>query len=262
MKPRWREGIMNLSAPPPLRFMVAAVLIVSVLAIARWVRARSAERESRRALLPTGDRALELFVPHAQGAVVLDGDQDDPGWRGETGRTGAFVSSDGVTAARPYSQGRFVWGDGYLYVSLYAADQDIRARHETADGPVWLDDSFHMVFSDGSTEHSFDLSPLGTLTDGERKADAGPPGARRPFDYRWNSGAHVSHELDGTPNNPADEDEEWLIEMAIPFEALGMKGEPGERIGLQMKRCDVLKSGQRLCGTWGGDNQRGVLILK
>lgn len=203
----------------------------------------------------------ELHVPHAKGAIVLDGDMDDPGWLRESARTNAFTGADGEPA-RPYSDARFVYGDGVLYVGLYAADEDIRAKQEGLDAPVWTDDSFHLVFTDGTTEHSFDLSPTGTLADGERKVGSVGPGGTHPFDFRWNSGAHVSHEMDGTLNHPGDDDEEWLIEMAIPLDALGLKGERGERIGVAVHRCDTFHTGVRSCGSWGEGERRGVLVLE
>jgi Carbohydrate family 9 binding domain-like len=244
---------------PRVLLLVAANVVVFAVGAAfgaRWVRPAHANGR-----LPTGASALELPVTHAQGSITLDGDTDDPGWQGAVARTGGFVDADGALA-RPHTEAKVAWGDGYLYVELYAADQDIHASHEVADGPVWESDSFHLVFSDGTTEHSFDVSPLGTLTDGERKVAVAAPGSPRPFDYRWNSGAHVSHELDGTPDRSGDEDEEWVIEMAIPFDALGLAGQKGERIGLSMHRCDQLKSGQRSCGSWGEGDRRGVLVLE
>jgi len=202
----------------------------------------------------------ELHVPHPHGPIVLDGDMDDPGWLNGCARTGAFVTAGG-DQVRPYSEARFLYGDGVLYVGLYAADEDIHAKLEGLDAPVWTEDSFHVVFSDGTTEHSFDVSPTGTLADGERRVGAVGPGGTHPFDFRWNSGAHVSHEMDGTPNKSTDNDEEWLIEMAIPLEALGLSGQKGERIGVTVRRCDTLRAGVRSCGSWGDGEKPGVLVF-
>ena len=239
-----------------------AALLGTIAGAVHHVRVARARAAAAR-MLPAERDALELRVPHAQGAITLDGD---------TGRRRVApcylparelsVSSDGVNAARPHSEARFVWGDGHLYVEFYAADQDIHANHETADGPVWESDSFHLVLSDGKTEHSFDVSPLGTLTDGERSAAAAVPGSPRPFDYAWNSGAHISHEIDGTPNRTDDDDEEWVIEMAIPFDALGLAGVSGEKLGASIRRCDTLKSGVRSCGSWGDGEKKGLLVLE
>ena len=103
---------------------------------------------------------------------------------------------------------------------------------------------------------------------GERKEGTVAANGSHPFDYRWNSGAHLSRELDGTINKSDDEDEEWVIEMAIPLASLGLEGEKGERIGLSIRRCDTPHArafdptpGVRSCGSWGSGAARGVLVL-
>ena len=79
----------------------------------------------------------------------------------------------------------------------------------------------------------------------------------KSVDDRW----HVQFdELDGTMNLSSDDDEEWVIEMAIPLKALGIRGEKGERVGLTLGRCDSTHRGPRVFAAWGraGD---GVLVL-
>jgi hypothetical protein len=233
--------------------------LVVVVGIALGARAIPRSRPKPPAAILTG-AVTELHVPRAKGGIILNGDMDDPGWLNGCARTNAFLNPDG-TQVRPYSDARFVYGDDVLYVGLYAADEDIHASLHDLDAPVWTEDYFHVVFNDGTTEHSFDLSPIGTLADGERRIGAGGPGGTHPFDFRWNSGAHVSYEMDGTPNKSTDNDEEWLIEMAIPLGALGLRGEKGERIGVSMHRCDTPHSGAHVCGSWGEGARRGVLVF-
>jgi hypothetical protein len=205
---------------------------------------------------PLWPEAVVLRVPHAQGSITLDGDTDDPGWRGPTARTQPFVGADGVTAARPDTEARIVWGDGYLYLNLYAADEDIHATATKPDSLAPGDDDFHLVFTDRTAVRTFDVSPIGVVTDGLQRV-----GSSAPPDLSWDSHAHTSHEVDGTPNRSTDHDEEWVIEMAIPFESLGLRGVPGERIGLSMHRCDTPLDGKRACGSWG-EGKRTVLLLE
>src|SRR5262249_4043320 len=99
-----------------LSLFAAAALSVGAVAGARRVGTSRAHEA-----IPAKEVAgLELHVPHAAGPIVLDGDMDDVGWVKATARTNAFVDGAGAPA-HPYSDARLVWGDGHLYVALYAA---------------------------------------------------------------------------------------------------------------------------------------------
>jgi hypothetical protein len=197
-----------------------------------------------------------LRVPHAPGSLVLDGDTDDPGWLRAPGpaRTGPLLSVGGAVLP-PYSEARLLWGDGQLYLALYAADEDIRARVEPHDGPVGRDDSFRLVFARDGVERAIEVSARGTMTDAIRS-----PGG--PADYAWESGAHVAVDSDGTMNDPSDTDEEWQVEVAIPLRALGIAEEAGEATEFSVSRCDVPATRARTCAAWGQGQPRGVLVLE
>lgn len=185
---------------------------------------------------------------------MADGEVEDAAWAGRLGRTGAFRGPDGADA-RPYSDARFLWSDGKLHVVLYAADEDIRTlKVGAASGQ---EDSFHMVFDDGKLARSLDVSPLGVLTEGSRPS--GSPASAPPAP--WKSGAKLGHDLDGTPDDPKDQDEEWVIEMDVPLASLGLEGRPGERIGLSIERCDTPKKSARTCAGWGSPRP-GTLVLE
>jgi hypothetical protein len=236
-----------------------------VLAAGSWLyrsHARSARAASRAAAalsasVAHGDPVLR--IPHTPGAITRDGDTDDPGWLRPPGpaRTGPFLLDNGVVA-RPNSNTRIVWGDGYLYLSLYAADEDIETRSDQPDGPLEQDDAFRIVLSQPGVEYAIVVSPKAVIADSIRR-DGGD------WDRSWSSGAHASKELDGTINNPNNADEEWGIEMAIPFEAVGMNGERGETIGLSISRCDTPKEMPRVCAGWGegpDGHPRGRIVLE
>jgi HAMP domain-containing protein len=217
--------------------------------------ARAAETLS--ASVARGDPILR--VPHATGAITLDGDTDDPGWLRPPGpaRTGDYVFKNGKPA-RPYSETRIVWSGDYLYLALYASDEDIQSHTEQPDEPNGLDDVFRIVFSDSNAEYAIEVSPRAVITDSIRR-DGGD------WDLGWSSGAHASREIDGTINDPKNTDEEWAIELAVPFESLGMRGEPGENIGMSLSRCDTPKRGTRVCAGWGDgpvDRGRGRIVLE
>ena len=235
----------------------AAALAVTALGVASKVTHRGRPPD-----VPARDAAsaLEMRVPRAAGPITIDGEFEDPGWRGDVART-RLLRSDTGELGRPYSDVRLVWDGELLYLTLYAADEDIRATHTQPDDPVWLEDSFHVLFVRDGVEHTLDVSPLGTLADAERRGDAAGDGGAHPFEYRWQSGARVAHDLDGTPNDASDDDEEWVIELAVPLAALGVPPKPGERIGFAVRRCDVPKHAARTCAGWGDAAAPGTLVL-
>jgi hypothetical protein len=229
--------------------LIAAALVCGTVA---YVGAR---RRAATHVLPIWPNAVEVSVPHLQGSITLDGDTDDPGWKGPSLRTGPFVGADG-TPVHPHTEARAVWGDGFLYMNLYAADEDIRALGSGPDSLDPREDFFHVVFTDRTTTRTFDFNPLGLVTD-----SIAARGNDAPPDRSWNGHVNVSHELDGTPNKPADHDEEWVLEVALPFESLGLEGKPGEKIGLSMSRCDTPRNGKKVCGSWGEAGAPKVLVL-
>ncbi len=199
---------------------------------------------SPRARVASAAPADELLVPHTRGPITVDGEADEPDWTRAPARTGAFVRADG-RAARPVSEARVLWDDANLYLSLYAADEDIRAAKVAADGPVWAGDAFTVeVGSPDGTVHSIAVGPSGIISDA-----AWAPG--RAADHRWQSGAKAAIDLDGTLDDPRDRDEEWVVELAIPFPALGVAPGAEVRLPIALRRCDVHEGGRR-CGTWTG----------
>jgi hypothetical protein len=249
--------------------VVLAVAGVAAIAAGVYARHLLAAR-ARPAPRPAAARSIRgepdfvLHVPHMPGSITLDGDTDDPGWTGTPtpARTHAFLQPNGAPA-RPFSEIRLVWGDGYLYLSLYAADEDIESRTTEPDGPLWLDDSFRVIFTRGDTEYAIETSPRAIITDSIRhKEGAGDGGTWGKWDYAWSSGAHASKEMDGSLNDPRNMDEEWVIEMALPFESLGLDGRPGDTLGFSASRCDTPKGSPRTCSSWGDSTPHGSLVLE
>lgn len=141
---------------------------------------------------------------HAAG-VVVDGDWDEPAW--QAAQRGQFM--DGGALARPSSEVRFVRGGAALYVALYAADEDIEPG-----------DAFDLTVG---TQHVH-VDAAGHVTPAGIVAKVG---------------------LDeGTLGDAHDDDEEWVVELALPVAAAGTP--------VSASRCDVPKDGVRRCGSWSG----------
>jgi hypothetical protein len=146
--------------------------------------------------------------PHAVpsgGPIKIDGELDEPAWNARAHR-GVFLDDTGHQA-RPYSEIRLLAGEHDLYVAVYAADEDIRAA-----------DSFQLQ--------------LGALA-----VTVHPDGATEPK-------LAAAADVDGTVDKPSDDDEEWIVEFAVPYAQLG------DATAFSAKRCDTPKDGKPRCGQW------------
>ncbi len=74
----------------------------------------------------------------------------------------------------------------------------------------------------------------------------------------------VAVDRDGTLNKLGDNDEEWVVEMAVPFAALGVSNpEAGLRLPFSIRRCEVARAGKRACVQLGrGRGTRPLLVLR
>jgi hypothetical protein len=225
----------------------AAAGMAGAIGASRAFRDVAQERAAHSSTLPADDGTSPVLrVPRARASIVLDGDSDDPGWTAPPGpaRTGPFRFASGVRA-RPYADARMVWGDGQLYVLLYAADEDIRSRGER----------FRLTFVRGGQSFALDVAPDGQVRGVVRDEQGAVRG--------WSSGAHASREIDGTLDDPRDRDEEWSVELALPLASLGMKGERGESAVFSVAHCcrQADTSAAGVCGGWG-DPGGGRLVLE
>jgi hypothetical protein len=210
------------------------------------------------AVAPTANRPViadpvALEVPRVAGPVVIDAELEGKKiWEGDTGTTGNFKDSAGQGMV-PYTEAKARWGDGKLYLMLYAGDLDLQGKVRAHDGPVERDDAFHLEFGRGDEVRVISVSVLGTVADALcRPSPTDPTG--RSCDRSWESHARVAVDRDGTLNKIGDNDEEWVIEMAVPLAALGFAdAHAGTRIPFSIHRCEIGHGSSRGCGGWGGE---------
>lgn len=164
-----------------------------------------------------------LVIPQVGAPIRCDGELDEVAWR-TPARTGPFTDAAGNIAS-PYSEARMLRDDDELYLGLYAADEDVRTT-----------DAFVVELS----------SPRGHVTlrfSADGRAVPAKLHARSAID------------VDGSVNAPGDDDEEWLVEAAVPLSAIPFAADGS--VTAAITRCDVTKDGVRRCGSW-----RGVLVRR
>jgi len=187
---------------------------------------------------------FRLAVPHASAAITCDGETNEEDWITIAARTGAFVDAVSQRPSIPHSEARFLWDDKAFYLLLYAAHIDIRACGG-ASGPEPGDDVFFFsVVTDGGVELNAVFSASGAVW-GVVRRDGQP-------EQKWKPSA-LGVESDGTLNDPEDDDEEWVVEAAIPWDILDIRPGRDTVLRIALKRCDTPKFATTRCGSWGED---------
>ncbi len=219
----------------------AVIAVVAACALAAGVRAVVRQPSSPG---PT------LHVPRATAPIHIDAEfEGKKDWEADSGHTGDLQDEHGKGMV-PFTDAKARWGDGYLYLMLYAGDLDIESG-----------DAFHLEIGGGEHIHVIDVSVLGKLVEAVCDSDTPFSVAPGDCDGSWHSRATVAVDRDGTLDHLGDNDEEWVVEMAIPLSALGLDhAGPGTRLPFSVRRCDV-GAGSHACGSWGGGKPRGELIF-
>jgi hypothetical protein len=199
-----------------------------------------------------------LHVPQIRERIAINAEtQGKKAWEGDVGNTGNLVGDEGRGMV-PYTEAKARWGKGQLYFLLYAGDLDLEGRIQRHDGAVEKDDSFRLEFGTADATRVVQVSVLGTVADALCKG----PAASRRCDASWESRARVAVDRDGTMNKIGDNDEEWVVEMALPLSTLGVaRPKDGVRIPFSIRRCEVGQKGMGECGSWGTGEQDGELVL-
>ncbi len=197
--------------------------------------------------LPLGSSAraapVTLQVPLVHDPVRLDGELGERFWSKQSARTGAFVDASG-RPARPFTEVRLAWDGKALRLGLYAADREIVTG-----------DRFRLRLGEGPTARTVFLGPTGHVAGASTALDARLAASM--------NATRLGHDVDGTVDDARDDDEEWVLEVALPLAALGVAPRPGSRLSVEIVREDVGAAAGGVVGrsAWAVPSGRGVFRL-
>ena len=138
----------------------------------------------------------------------------------------------------PHTELRALWSTAGLTLGIYSADEDLRAddgvvvRLQAAAGPI----------------------DVRIPTKGQAGCGAGCELPR---------GLVAAVDVDGTFDNPADDDEEWLVELQVPWAALGLTSAPAS-VQVNVTRTDTPKGTTPRTEAWAcaGPDALGQVVLE
>ena len=182
------------------------------------------------AQLPSGVR--EYDAPKVAAPPAIDGALDDAAWL-TAPWTEPFVDIRGEEWPDPYlaTRARIVWDEDHLYIAAELEEPHLWATLVERDAILYREHDFEVFIDpdgDALDYYELEINALGT------EFDLFLP---RPYqragkaNVAWDmEGLRTAVALDGTLNDPSDEDRGWTVEIAIPWGALRPPQE-GDAIG-------------------------------
>lgn len=165
-------------------------------------------------------------------SLKIDGILDEAAWTAAAW-TNDFRDIEGDLKAKPplKTNAKMLWDDDYFYIAAQIEEPHLWATLTQRDTIIFLDDDFE-VFIDpdgnGLNYYEFELNELNTVWDllmlrPYRDTISGLP----HYVFNWNLPEwKTAVSLQGTLNDPSDEDQGWTVEMAIPWSALEELAQP------------------------------------
>jgi len=160
--------------------------------------------------------------------IVVDGRLDEAAWS-RARPAGAFMQADGSGRALLQTEARLCWDDRNLYVALQCVDTDIWGTLRNRDDPLFNEEVVE-VFLDPTcslTDYfEFELSPHNVMWDAKVGNDW-QSGGSFLTDLEWTcEGWQTAVRVAGTLEDRDDVDQQWTVEMAIPFDQITPDGAP------------------------------------
>lgn len=204
---------------PCRKYRAAAFCLFSVLGSVSFHGVAQAVFRGYEHLLTTPKNYVARYTAVAP---VIDGDLSDPAWAGARW-TADFEDIEGDRQPKPGHRTRvkMVWNDSCLYLAAELEDPHVWASLRQRDAIIYHDNDFEVFLDPTNDTHQYfemEVNALNTLLD----LFLSKPyrnGGQALLTYNAN-GLQSAVTVNGTVNEPADQDRGWTVEMAIPFQAV------------------------------------------
>ena len=159
---------------------------------------------------------------HANVPIHIDGKLDEAAWA-EAPWTEDFLDIQGLSQPRPKfrTRAKLLWDEQYLYIAAELEEPHVWATLTNHDSVIFRDPDFE-VFIDprGETQpyYEFEMNALNTTWD--LRLDKPYMDGGKPHNEWEMPGTKTAVAVNGTLNNPSDQDRAWTVELAFPWKAL------------------------------------------
>jgi hypothetical protein len=158
----------------------------------------------------------------AEEPIHIDGRLDEPSWR-QAPWTEEFVDIEGDVKPRPRfrTRAKMLWDDRYFYVAARLDEPHVWGTLTRHDAVIYQDNDFEVFIDPDGDNHQYyelEINALNTEWDlllSKPYKDQGE--ARNEWEV---PGLKTAVHVEGTLNDPADTDQAWSVELAIPWAVL------------------------------------------
>lgn len=152
--------------------------------------------------------------------IEIDGKADEKSWQ-LSSKSESFVDIEGEEEPRYNTFVKMLWDEQFLYFYARMEEPHIWATLKQRDTVIFYNNDFEIFIDpDGDTHnyYEFEMNALNTVWD---LFLVKPYRESGPVIDSWDiQGLKSAVYIDGSLNNPADEDNFWSVEVAIPWEVL------------------------------------------
>jgi len=153
--------------------------------------------------------------------IELDGKLEDAAWQSAPW-TDDFVDIEGDAKPKPRQRTRakMLWDSQNLYIAAELMETHLQGKLTEHDAVIFQDNDFEVFIDPDGDNHQyveFEMNALNTTWDlllNRPYKDGGKADNGWEFD-----GLKSAVHLDGTLNDPSDQDKGWTLEIAIPWTA-------------------------------------------
>jgi len=155
--------------------------------------------------------------------LVIDGKLDEAAWAAAPW-TEEFVDIEGDAKPKPRfrTRAKMLWDDTYFYIAADLEEPHVWGTITEHDAVIFQDPDFEVFIDPNGDSHEYYEFEMNALNTGWDLFLPKPYKDGGPALNEWEiPGLKTAVHVRGTLNNPADIDEGWSVEIAIPWKVLG-----------------------------------------
>lgn len=155
--------------------------------------------------------------------ILIDGKLDDESWQNAEW-TDSFVDIEGNLKPLPFfdTKAKMLWDENYFYFAAHMEEPHIWATLTARDAVIFYDNDFEIFLDpNGDTHNYYELEVNAFETEWDLLLLKPYRDQGKVAVDSWDiPGLITKVHIEGTLNNPNDQDEYWSVEIAIPWKAL------------------------------------------